>query len=119
MKLEGMEQLLREVERMGLDVGTQLEEQALQAGAEFLREKIEETVPVRTGNLKDNIIVSKVKNGSIDVGPNQQGTAFYGHFLEFGTSKAKAQPFMGPSLESNKQGIQDKMAEVIKRGLRL
>ncbi|MDF2534411.1 MAG: hypothetical protein K0R18_568 [Bacillales bacterium] len=119
MKLEGMDELLRQVERMGQDVGAQLEEQALQAGAEFLKEKIEETVPVLTGKLKVNIVVSDVKNGIIDVGPDQQGSAFYGHFLEFGTSKAKAQPFMGPALEGNKATIQDKMADVIKRGLRL
>jgi HK97 gp10 family phage protein len=119
MDLEGMEQLLREIERMGLEVETQLEEQALQAGAEILKSKIEETVPVRTGKLKANIVVSDVKNGSIDIGPDQQGEAFYGHFLEFGTSKAKAQPFMGPAFESNKQTVQDKMADVIKRGLRL
>ncbi|MDE3838658.1 hypothetical protein C0966_04545 [Bacillus methanolicus] len=119
MQLEGMEQLLRQIERLGQKVDTQIEEKALKEGAEFLKDKIKENVPVRTGNLKENIVVSDVKNGSIDIGVDQQGDAFYGHFLEFGTSKMSAKPFMGPAFESNKQTVQEKMSEVIKRELGL
>jgi HK97 gp10 family phage protein len=69
-----------------------------------------------TGNLKANIIVSKVKDGKIDIGPDQQGCAFYGYFLEFGRSAGTRKhgsakgfkypampphPFMQPAFEEN------------------
>ncbi|PLR93193.1 HK97-gp10 family putative phage morphogenesis protein [Bacillus sp. T33-2] len=118
-KLEGMDQLMRQIDQMGKAVDNQLLEKALQEGAEIMKEKVQETVPVRTGKLKANIIVSDVKDGVIHVGPDQQGTAFYGHFLEFGTSKATAQPFMGPAFENNKDAVEEKMADVVKRELGL
>jgi HK97 gp10 family phage protein len=118
-RLEGMDQLLRRVSELGQSVDNRTEEKALNAGGELLKEKVKESAPVRTGHLKDNIIVSDVKNGEINVGPDQQGNAFYGHMLEFGTSKMSAKPFMGPVYENNKQEVQDAMSDVIKRELGL
>lgn len=117
MQLEGMNQLLREIERIGRTVTNQIEEKALQEAGEFLRDKIKPEVPVRTGNLKENIIVSDVVNGEVNVGPDQQGDAFYGHFLEFGTSKASPKPFIGPVFENNQRNIENKMGDVIRREL--
>lgn len=119
VKLEGMDQLMRQISAIGRSVEAGTKEKALKAGAELLKEKVKESAPVRTGKLKENIIVSDVKDGVVNVGPDQQGDAFYGHFLEFGTSKMSAKPFMGPVYENNKQDVQDKMAEVIKGDLGL
>jgi HK97 gp10 family phage protein len=119
LNLQGMSQLIRQIEDMGKRVDSQLKEKALVEGAELLKDKSKENVKVRTGKLRDNIIISDVENDEINVGPDQQGTAFYGHFLEFGTSKMAAQPFLGPAYESNKEVVQEKMAEVIKRELGL
>jgi HK97 gp10 family phage protein len=113
IKLEGFDHLIRRIAEAGKALESGTEKKALKAGAEFLREKIEDSAPVRTGNLKRSIVVSDVKKGEINVGPNQQGDAFYGHMLEFGTSKMTAKPFMGPVFENNKIEVQAKMAEVI------
>lgn len=119
MRLEGMSELLNSVSQLGLAIDEQLTNKAVTAGAVYLRDKVKETVPVRTGNLKANIIHSTAKNGKVDVGPDQQGDAFYGHMLEYGTSKMAAQPFMQPSLERNKSQIEKEMADVIRNELRL
>lgn len=118
-QIEGMQQLMQRLEQMGQSIEADLKEKALVAGAELMRDKVAEIVPVRTGKLKDNIIISNVEGNTIHIGPDQQGTAFHGHFLEFGTKKMSAQPFMGPAYENNKDAVQNKMADVIKGELGL
>lgn len=124
-----MDQLLRQVQEMGRAVDESLKEKALTEGAEIFRDSAKDNVNVRTGTLKDNIIISDIEGDEVHVGPDQQGTAFYGHILEIGrrpgTSNGykypgmAARPFMGPAFENNKEAVQQKMAEVIKRELGL
>lgn len=47
---------------------------------------------------------SKQRVGQVYMGP---GAVYYWRFLEFGTSKMKAQPFMRPALENNIQKVTD------------
>lgn len=119
LNLTGMDQLLRQLEQVGNKVEGEVEKKALKEGAEHLRNKIEENTPRRTGRLASEIVIGEIKDGNIEVGVNQQGKAFYGHFQEFGTSRQKAQPFMAPTLENESQTTQNKMANVIKRELGL
>lgn len=119
VQLQGMEQLMRQIQQMGRAIEGEVEEKALRKGAEHLREKIEGNAPERTGKLKSEIIIGDVKDGSIDVGVDQQGKAFYGYFLEFGTSKMHPRPFIAPTLENEKQKTQDIMSDIIKTELGL
>jgi HK97 gp10 family phage protein len=118
-ELEGMNQLMNQLAAMNRAVDSRVTEKALNKGADLLKERIKESTPVRTGKLRENIIKSDVKDDKIDVGPDQQGNGFYGHFLEFGTKKAAPRPFMGLAFENSKGDIQDKMADVVKRELGL
>ena len=90
---------------------------ALEKAGEHLRSAIEDSTPVRTGKLKAAIIKGGVINKRIQIGPSQQGPAFRAHFLEFGTSKMSAQPFMRPAFEVSKSKIEQIMAEEIRKGL--
>lgn len=117
MKLDGMAELQRQIKQMDKKISDSTTEKALQQSAGLLKEKIETTAPYRKGTLSESIIMSDVKDGQINVGPDQQGKAFYGHFLEFGTSKMPAQPFMGPVYENNKTKVQEIMTDVIKKEL--
>lgn len=68
------------------------------------------TVPVRDGNLKAAIVVQVKLDGSestLQVGVDpladgrphpEQGPTDYGVFVELGTSKAAAQPFLRPAV---------------------
>lgn len=118
-QLNGMSQLLRQIEQMERILNGDVKEKALIEGAKILQENAKEIVRQTTGKLRNNIIISDVKNEEIHVGPDQQGTAFYGHFLEYGTSKMEPIPFLGPAFENNKDAVQEKMAETIKRELGL
>lgn len=65
--------------------------------------------PVDTGNLKNSI-------GSQDVGPLEaevRATANYAVYLETGTSRMAAQPFMGPAADKHTPAFSDAMAQII------
>jgi HK97 gp10 family phage protein len=71
--------------------------------AAFLCQRIAiQRAPVDTGFLRESITVGGVQGGqvrsgllSLQVGPE----AAYGAFVEFGTTKAGAQPYMTPAAE--------------------
>ena len=74
-------------------------------------------VPIRSGDLQSSIKKSLVKKGSekwigrIYVeGPGSP----YAEYMEFGTSKVRARPFMRPAIHLNKDWIKRKFEEPIK-----
>ncbi|USK56574.1 HK97 gp10 family phage protein [Cytobacillus solani] len=135
--LQGMNQLLQQIQQMGRAVDTHVKEKALKEGGNFMKDKVKAFAPERTGKLKENIAVSDVIGDEIAVGIDQQGDAFYAHILEFGRKAGVAKikrkgkkidypypamapkPFIGPAFENNKQAVQDIMGDVIKRELNL
>lgn len=58
--------------------------------------RAKEIVPVRTGRLRDSIVASKSGKGEAEV----TASAPYSIFVEMGTSRAPAQPFLRPALLS-------------------
>lgn len=124
LKLEGLAQLMKSIEETGNKMSKEVENNALQAGGELLADRLRPAVPYRTGNWKDNIIVSPPKydfriGNALDVGADQQGDAFYGYFYEFGTSKQPAIPVYGYVFASSKEDVQTAMAQSIKEGMGL
>jgi HK97 gp10 family phage protein len=119
-----MNELLREVERIGKIITNDVEIKALEEGAGFLQDKIKENAYTyglvrRSGDLEKGILKSEVENGKIEVGITNQGDGFYGYFHELGTSKMPPHPFVQPTFENNKQNIEKIMSEVISKELRL
>ena len=120
MELEGIENLIDEVEKLGKQ-GSKIENKALNGAGEVVKDAIVREVPVRTGKLKESITVSRVKNKDgakhVEVGPDKD--VFYSRFVEFGTVKMKAKPFMEPGYENSKDAALDTIQEELKRGLGL
>ena len=106
MNTVGMKNLMNELKKLET-LGDRIAEKALQAGAKILQREIIKRTPERTGNLAENIIVSKVV----------QGYAFYARFLEYGTSTMDAQPFIEPAFLAVKDEVQAVMAQVIRQEL--
>ncbi|WP_066298839.1 HK97-gp10 family putative phage morphogenesis protein [Arthrobacter luteolus] len=75
--------------------------------------------PVDTGNLRASIghsdlrSVGRAGDLSVEIGP----TANYGVFLELGTSRAPAQPFMGPAADRNEGPFAQALAQIAEEGL--
>jgi len=94
---------------------------AAQAGAQILYDEVRMRAPISTkahstkgksqtyqpGNLKASIyqVYSKSNSGdskaSYQISYNQK-KAFYGRFIEFGTARSPAQPFIRPAYDSKK-----------------
>lgn len=114
-KFTGIQQLMNELERIG-DKAEKVKNEALEKGADVLKEEVVKNAPKQTGHLKKNITVTPGEDGKVIV---HTGDAFYSQFLEFGTSKMKARPFFEKSFINKKDEIEEVMAEVIKKELNL
>ena len=120
MKLEGMENLLSEIEKLG-KTGSRIENKALREAGDVVKEAIQKEAPIRSGKLKKSITVSRVKNKDgakrVEVGPDKD--VFYSRFVEFGTVKMKANPFMSRGYEVSKENAMEKIEKNLKEGLGL
>lgn len=137
--LEGMDGLVAKVQEMG-QKAVIVENQALKKGAAVLQKSASQKAPRsaeprepkpptqewRTGeHLADNIVVTRVKKKGdvkfVEVGPTPGDNSpfFYGKFLEYGTSKMPAQPFMGPAEAESKRDIMETMKDTLREGLGL
>lgn len=126
VKLEGMDQLLAKLQELGGRMASRIENQALKAGAEVIQKAASERAPRSSANKKhlaDNIAISRVKTKEgvkyVEVGPTKGDNSefFYGKFLEWGTSKMAARPFLGPAAAEKKAEVVETMKQVIKGGL--
>src|SRR3990172_357570 len=91
-------------------------QQVLQNGAVRLAERARELAPVRTGHLMASI--------KADTGERTESEAAfdpvqvvadtpYASFIEFGTSKMRAQPFLGPAAEQVEPEILEEVDSVL------
>jgi len=104
--------------------------QAAVAGARVIFDEVKLRAPVgdavyerkgsthAPGTLKNSIIVAYDKERSVDGKlasylVTWSKDAFYGRFLEYGTSKMSARPFLRPAYEAKKQAAADAVNEVI------
>ncbi|KGK87367.1 HK97-gp10 family putative phage morphogenesis protein [Clostridium sp. HMP27] len=125
IELTGVDEILNKLQQIGANVG-RLENKALKNAAEPVLEDAKGTNAFndRSGNLREGLKISNVKkkDGSkyilvgVDKGDNSK--IFYDKFLEFGTSKMPARPFLQPAYEKNKNTIQKTIAETLKEGLK-
>jgi HK97 gp10 family phage protein len=131
-ELTGVNELIANLERVGNNV-EQVKKRALNEGADVIKQSAKQKCPRDTSarnlakkystgkHLADNIIISDVKLGSngkpyVEIGPQlgDNNDFFYGKFLEFGTEKMDAQPFMEPAFIEKRQQALDKIADVIR-----
>lgn len=73
-------------------------------GADIVKRSAQARVNVRTGRLQRAIHTKAEPEGVYVVAGDTQ--AFYGHFLEFGTTHHRAYPFLIPALEASKPVIE-------------
>ncbi|MCM3761037.1 HK97 gp10 family phage protein [Alkalihalobacillus oceani] len=120
LKVEGIESLLTEVEQLGRR-GARIENKALREAGDVIKSAIESEAPIRSGTLKKSITVSRVKTTGdqkrVEIGPDKDG--WYGKFVEFGTVKMKANPFMARGYETSKSQAMAEIKKQLKQGLGL
>lgn len=91
---------------------------AVKSGAELVSERASAKAPDRTpygAGLVATIQAERRGPAEYAVVAGDEDV-FYGHFIEFGTTKATAQPFLIPALEESKDDIEAIVTGVL-RGL--
>lgn len=116
VELEGWEELERKLRKLGGDVNVQqVIEDALAEGGEYLRSALQAGAPYRTGQLRDNIVISRKgrEKYSIRVGPD--GDGFYGRFLEYGTRRMRPHPWMRPTFDRVAHEVEQAISDALWR----
>ncbi len=146
--LKGLAELERKLTQLAEKLQGKAQRQATNAGAQIIKKAARSRVSVDTGLLRKNIVVGRSRRNSAkgresyniflkrekriyaNTRANRRskragrkyevdGPAFYGRFVEMGTSKMAAKPFMRPAFESSKQAavdaVRNKLADFIRK----
>lgn len=131
MKVEGLKELADKLRGMGPDLSRNALRAAVRAGASTVRAEAINMAPQDTGRLRRAIYLKHIREKS---GAHQQTfyvsvragkryrkrelDAYYWRFVEFGTAKMAARPFMRPAFEVRKgdalEAIKARLAARIK-----
>ncbi|MBS5955140.1 MAG: HK97 gp10 family phage protein [Paraclostridium bifermentans] len=125
IELEGVDEILNKLQQIGTNI-SRLENKALKNAAQPVLDdaKSSNAFNDRSGNLRKNLKISSIKSKEgmkyvlVGIDKSDNSKIYYGKFLEFGTSKMSARPFMQPAYEKNKDNIQKNIAETLKEGLK-
>ena len=106
--IKGLKELAKNSEKLSKSFSRTTLRTALRNAARPVREKARAKVPRDSGDLRRSIAINaKVdRNGEgfADVG-YRRDQAFYGGFVELGTSQQQARPFLRPALEESEGDV--------------
>lgn len=119
IEVEGAEEVVELLQSME-DAAIGILDKAAKAGADIAISDAKRRCPVKTGNLRDSLEFYKEKSSKntragYQVRPGKKG--WYGKFIEFGTSKRPARPFLRPALDNNRNQIEAEVRRTIQKEL--
>ena len=102
-ELEGMDDLLKKLKK---NVKLDDVKKVVKHNTAELQERAQRNCPVDTGNLKDSIGIDIIDDGMTgEVEP----TADYGPYVEYGTRKMSAQPYVRPAFSTQSRQFKNDM----------
>ncbi|MCB2300653.1 HK97-gp10 family putative phage morphogenesis protein [Clostridium tagluense] len=122
ISLEGVDAIINRLNAINANINKLTNKSLKNAGVPVLEDaKVTSMFSDRTGKLRDGLKISGVKTKDgikfILVGIDNS-EIFYGKFIEFGTSKMPATPFLAPAYQKNKKRIIDIIKDTLKEGLK-
>ena len=102
MTVRGGDVLSRNLRRLAGNERRTAQRDGLEAGARVVEAYAKIAAPVDTGALRNSIQVHEVTPIQAIIGPSDID---YAEFVEFGTSRMAAQPYMRPALDQNEREI--------------
>ncbi len=115
--------LLKALDKLPKNIQKNVMVGATRAGAKVVSDEAKRLAPRDTGTLEKSIGITKRKSkrGQItfSVSPRKGGKndGFYGRFIELGTSKMIARPFLRPALEKSQDEVLEASKEYIAKRL--
>lgn len=129
-KTAGLDQLDREIDDLVRKLDGEGTERAISVAAGVILKEVESRTPVRTGLLKASLRLGHYADRTLSSGktrrykatvsvPNSKrhGIMYYAVFLEYGTSKMAAHPFMRPAFEASEQKAITEFEQTLKAEL--
>lgn len=111
-KLEG-EAVAAEFKRLSKSIDGVIDEALMLSGL-IVERSAKRNTPVDTGRLRASI-TTRLGNNYVEVGTNVK----YAPYVEFGTSKQSAQPYLTPAYTQNKKRIVQIIKEAVAKGVGL
>lgn len=105
--IEGFDEIVDAMEKKIATVETETKTAVLQAGFKTERD-MKSLAPVDTGTLRRSIHTKMLDEFTAEVGTNIE----YATFVEFGTLKMAAQPFVTPAKLKNEKDFIQKMKDI-------
>ncbi len=135
-KLTGFKELAQAMRQLPDRVAKNALRRAVSSAAAVVRNEARARAPVDTGEMKRDIqmkrdrdtkgqvsarylvfVRSGKKSRMAGKGRNVNKDSFYWRFLEFGTVKMTAKPFMRPAFEAKKQEALEQLRKTLKEGI--
>jgi HK97 gp10 family phage protein len=115
--------LTAQLRGLSLAMGESTLRQAAVAGARVILDEMELRVTVATGKAKKSLLIAYDKEVSVEGKVASyivtwSKAAFYLRFVEYGTSRSAAKPFMRPSFEAKKTAAAEAVRQVIDEKLK-
>lgn len=114
-RIEGLDELDKQFDRLADTSKRKVMMKALNAGIAPIKKEAKKLAPVDKGVLKKQIRSKQMrKTAKPAVGIYVSGKAYYWYFIETGTSKLAAAPFLRPAADSKHEEGVGKFKEKLK-----
>lgn len=110
VEVRGVKETLAKIDLMDARVRQGIKEEVAKSALN-IQLGAKQRCPVRTGALRNSIVVNFYGFMSAQVGTSLP----YAPFVEFGTRKMAAKPYLFPAFEEERPKFEERLAEVIRR----
>jgi len=124
VKVDGVEEVLANLNNISERARRNIQNELITAAAHVMN-GARKRCPVDTGTLRNSIAVNKVSDFEVEVGTylpetppptlNVESYMPYAAFVEYGTKKMKAQPFLFPAYEEEKPKFLKRLKRIVGR----
>lgn len=108
IKIVGMEKLQKKLKK---NVRVDDVKRVVRHNGAEMQQKAQQNAPVDTGHLKRSIGLEMTDGG---LTAEVEATADYSGYVEYGTRPMKAQPFLGPAFNDQKEKFKRDMKKLVK-----
>jgi HK97 gp10 family phage protein len=126
IEIKGAKELEKKLLSFEPKIGRKIVRNALRKAAKIILIAAKANCPVVTGDLKKSLRVRAMKKKKHRYGVMVatsagwfKGKTFYGAFVEYGTSRMPAKPFMRPAFDSEKGKAEMVLKSELKKGIEM
>lgn len=115
VEILGLKELDQALQQMAWPAARRALRKGMRQGANVVRDEVRAKAPVKTGNLRRKIRTRERREDAdgLRFAIEIPRSAFYGRFIEFGTSRVAAKPFMRPAAEAKTEAAVSAMRNAL------